>query len=326
VLASEDIDLEVIVLDDHSDDATASIVRQLATTDSRVRLLDGPELPTGWCGKPFACWNLAKEASFDLLLFLDADVRLSPSGLARMVAFQQQSAADLVSGIPFQETRTLAEQLVIPIIQFVLLGFLPIRRMRASHNPAFGAGCGQLFLARRSSYERAGGHAAIRTTLHDGIELPRSFRGVGLTSDLFDATPVARCRMYRGLGELWRGLTKNAIEGLGAPALVVPSTLFLFLGQVSPVALLGLAIWYSPAAAWPAAAATACAYYPRLAGVIRFGQPVAGAILHPIGALILLAIQWHAWLARVLRRPRTWKGRVYGKAVAGPRTGRSDGA
>ena len=220
----------------------------------------------------------AHKASFDVLLFLDADVRLASDGLARYGCLSAPIWRDLVSGIPFQETPTLIEKLVIPIIHFVLLGFLPLRRMRASRNPAYGAGCGQLFLAKRSSYEKAGGHSAIRTTLHDGVELSRSFRAAGLVTDLCDATPVARCRMYKSADELWHGLAKNAIEGLGAPSMIVPSTLLLLGGQVSPLVLLALSIWHSPAAILPAVAATVCVYNPRLAGVVRFGQPIARAL------------------------------------------------
>lgn len=312
-LASEAVELEVVVLDDHSEDATAAIVRQLAECDARVRLLDGPELPDGWCGKQHACWVLAHSASYDLLLFLDADVRLAPEGLARMVAFLQESGADLASGIPFQETGTLLEHLVIPLIHFVLLGFLPLRRMRASWDPVYGAGCGQLFLARRSSYERAGRHAVIRGTLHDGIKLPRAFRAAGLMTDLCDATGVAHCRMYRFGSELWHGLAKNAREGLGAADLIVPSTLLLVIGQVLPVVLVGIAIWLPSAAALPAMAAMACSYYPRLAGVVRFRQPVLAALLHPVGIMIFLAVQWYSLLRHALGRPSSWKGRTYGR-------------
>lgn len=310
-LESSGVDLEVLVLDDQSADATAVIVRQLAERDPRVRLLEGPEVPDGWCGKQHACWVLANNASYDLLLFLDADVRLAPEGLARMVEFLKQSGADLASGIPFQETGTLLERLVIPLIHFVLLGFLPLRRMRASRDPAYGAGCGQLLLARRSSYEKAGAHAVIRGTMHDGIKLPRAFRAAGLMTDLCDATDVAQCRMYRSSAELWRGLAKNATEGLGAADLIVPSTLLLVFGQVLPVVLVGLSIWRSPAAAVPAMAAMVCSYYPRLAAAARFRQPVFSALLHPAGILILLAIQWYSLLRLAWGRPSSWKGRIY---------------
>src|SRR5579885_151863 len=244
-LASVGVELEVVVLDDQSEDQTAAIVRRLAACDDRVRLLPGPDLPDGWCGKQHACWVLAHGASYEWLLFQDADVRLTPEGLSRMVAFLEESGADLASGIPLQETGTALEHLVIPLIHFVLLGLLPMRRMRASRDPSYGAGCGQLFLARRSSYDRAGGHAAIRGTLHDGIKLPRAFRAAGLKTDLCDATQVARCRMFKGGRALWDGLSRNADEGLGTAALIVPLSLLLLFGQVLPIILVGMTMWRS---------------------------------------------------------------------------------
>jgi len=67
------------------------------------------------------------------------------------------------------------------------------------------------------AYHACGGHAKIRSTLHDGVKLPRLFRRAGFQTDLFDATDIARCRMYRTNIETWRGLGKNATEGLAAP-------------------------------------------------------------------------------------------------------------
>lgn len=310
-LASRGIDIEVVVMDDRSDDATAAIVRVIAGRDPRVHLRQGPELPEGWCGKQYACWNLAGEASHDVLLFLDADVRLHPDGVARLVAFLQESGAELISGVPHQETGTLLERLLIPLIHFVLLGFLPVRRMRASRHPAYAAGCGQMFLVRRSGYEKAGGHAAIRATLHDGIGLPRVFRRAGLKTDLCDATDLATCRMYRGSAEVWQGLAKNATEGLGAPRLILSSTLVLLCGQVFPVVLLASAPWMTVAALCLATAATLCVFGPRLAGAVRFHQSILGALLHPLGVLILVTIQWYALLRFLVGRPSAWKGRTY---------------
>jgi hypothetical protein len=312
-LASEGVDLEVVVLDDQSEDRTAQVVRGIAARDPRVRLETAPPLPAGWCGKQHACAVLARHARQPLLLFVDADVRLAPDGLARSVAFLEASGADLASGFPRQETVTFLERLLIPLMHFVLLGFLPMARMRKSRHPAYGAGCGQLFLARRDGYEKAGGHAAIRASLHDGVALPRVFRQAGLATDLFDATDVASCRMYHNAPEVWHGLGKNAVEGLASPGKIIPVTALFALGQVLPPVLLILAILtvLPPAVLAPAAVGTLAVYLPRLAAARRFRQPIDGALLQPLAILVFLAIQWTALGRKLLGRPAGWKGRTY---------------
>jgi hypothetical protein len=312
-LASQGVNLEIIVLDDHSTDATAAIVHELAARDQRLRLVAAPLLPPGWCGKQHACAYLATLASHDLLVFVDADVRLAPQGLARLARFLDASGADLVSGLPGQETCTFAERLVIPLIHFLLLGFLPFRRMRRSRHPAYGSGCGQLFMALREAYAKAGGHSAIRTSLHDGLTLPRAFRAAGLMTDLCDATELATCRMYRNARELWNGLAKNATEGLAAPAMIVPATGFLLGGQVLPFVLLGIGVMglLSPVACGLAGLGVIAAYSPRLQAVRRFGHPWRHTLLHPLGIVVLLAIQWYACVRAMFGHPATWKGRAY---------------
>jgi hypothetical protein len=310
-LASRDVTLEVIVLDDHSRDATARIVAEIARADSRVTLRTAPALPPGWCGKQHACAVLAKLARHPLLVFLDADVRLAPDGLARLAAFLDASRADLVSGVPHQETGGWLERLVIPLIHFVLLGFLPLARMRASTRPALSAGCGQLFMARRDAYESMGGHASIRASLHDGLTLPRAFRAAGLRTDLCDATEVATCRMYRSPRDLWNGLAKNAGEALARPAMIVPATLVLLGGQVLPVALLAMAAWLPREALALTISAVLASYLPRLIAAVKFRQSLTGVLLHPAGVLILVAIQWYALVRDALGHPATWKGRPY---------------
>jgi hypothetical protein len=310
-LASRGVELEVLVLDDHSEDATAVIVESIAVRDPRVRLLSAPPLPEGWCGKQHACAVLAATAKYPLFAFLDADVRLAPDGLSRLAAFLEGSRADLVSGVPLQETGTFLERLVLPLIHFILLSFLPMRPMRRSTHPAYAAGCGQILLAHRDAYEKAGGHASIRNSLHDGLMLPRAFRRAGLRTDLCDATDLATCRMYRGAAELWQGLTKNATEGLAHPPRIVPITLLLLGGQVLPVTLLAMAAWLPLPAVFLAAAGTLLLYSSRMAGMSCFGQSVLGAVLHPVGVLVLLAIQWHGLLRKAFGRPAAWKGRQY---------------
>lgn len=312
-LASRGVEIEVIVLDDHSADRTAAIVREIAARDPRVRLEPAPPLPAGWNGKMHACSVLAGLARHPLLLFVDADVRLAPDGAARAAAFLAASGADLASGVPRQETVSFLERLLIPLIHFVLLGFLPVARMRRSLHPAYGVGCGQFFLARREAYEKAGGHAAIHASIHDGVDLPRAFRRAGLATDLFDATEIASCRMYRDAGEVWRGLGKNATQGLAAPEKIVPATVLLLAGQVMPPVLLALALagLLPMAVSVPAGIGALAAWWPRLAAVRRFRQPLDGALLHPLAIVIFLVLQWTALGAKLLGRPARWKGRAY---------------
>ena len=305
VLSSCGVKLEVIVLDDHSSDGTARIVSEIAARDARVRLEHAPDLPAGWCGKQHACWNLAQHASYPMLVFIDADVRIAPDALTRIATFMASNGADLVSGVPRQITESWLERLLIPLIHFVLLGFLPLDRMRKDPRPAFGAGCGQLFAARRDPYFQAGGHRVIRQSMHDGLTLPRAFRRAGFRTDLFDATSLATCRMYRSGREVWRGLAKNATEGLASPRLIGPMSVLLLSGQVLPWLLV-----LTKPGPWVAWGAALISLVPRLAAAIRFRQPLESALLQPVGIILLLLIQWQALGRKLAGTPSTWRGRV----------------
>lgn len=311
-LASEGVELEVLVLDDGSTDRTAAIVAAHLQDDARLRLLAAPPLPPGWSGKQHACHVLAGHARHPLLVFADADVRLSPDALARIAGLIERKGLDLVSGFPQEVTRTLSEALIVPLIHVLLLGYLPIWLARQNRHPAFGAGCGQLVAVRRDAYQRAGGHAAIRSSRHDGLMLPRAFRRAGYATDLFDATDLARCRMYQGGREVWQGFAKNATEGMATPLALPFWTLLLGGGHLLPFLVLLPAL---ATGAWPAAAlsalAGACVYGTRSALALRFRQSWLGVLLHPLGIALLLALQWSALLAALRGRPAVWRDRAY---------------
>lgn len=309
VLQSKEIDFEIIVLDDHSEDGTRHIVSTLAGNDVRVRLEPGETLPPNWTGKNFACQQLANVARFDFFVFMDADVRITrEDSLRRLVQFLESSNAGLVSGIPLQETSTLAERLIIPLIHFILLGFLPLRRMRQQADPRLAAACGQIIATRRADYVRSGGHAAIRSRIHDAVALARNFRVYGIRTDLFDATNAFGCRMYRGARQVWNGFAKNAHEALASPTLILPATLVLLLGQVMPFIL--LASLRNRALAGLSLFILLVIYLPRFIAVVRFRQSFLSAILHPFAILTLLAVQWSAFFQWLRRQPPLWKGRV----------------
>jgi hypothetical protein len=312
ILASQGVQLELVVLDDASTDSTAQRVSQWSDCDPRVRLVHGKKLPQGWCGKQHACYQLAESARFDTLLFLDADVTVQPDAIARSVAFLNQSKVDLGSGFPRQETPTVAGWLLLPLIHFILLGYLPLSRSRLSSDPSLAAGCGQLFITTRSAYDKSGGHAVIKSSLHDGIMLPRAFRKAGLRTDIFDASDIASCRMYETNRDVLQGITKNATEGIGAPKTIVPFTILLGGGVVAPVLLL-ICILSGISQSWIAMTGAsfglALSYFPRLITCNRFKQSAGSVFFHPLAVIIFLAVQWFALGRRLLGIQTSWKGR-----------------
>ncbi len=312
LLKSDHTDFEILILDDHSEDNTAEIVKAFADRDYRVRLLKSKPLPDGWNGKQHACWQLAQLAKHRWLLFLDADVHVAPDAISRIMAQMLERPVSLLSGFPRQVTGTPSEQLLIPMMHIVLLGYLPIERMRASNDASFSAGCGQLFFANREDYFQCGGHAKIFGSRHDGIKLPKLFRTANLSTDLFDATDIADCRMYRGYQQVTRGLLKNATEGIANKVLLLPFTILLGGAFVAPTILLVLSLVLH----WPIwlsiilGLATLLSFVPRWMAAYRFSQAWIGVCLHPLSVAWFLLLQWRAWIEGLLGRRVAWRGRM----------------
>ncbi|MCQ8279536.1 glycosyltransferase [Acetobacteraceae bacterium KSS8] len=307
VLANRGVEIELIVLDDGSTDRTAAILA--AIDDPRLSVIAGKgSLPPGWSGKQHACARLAERASHELMVFVDADVRLAPDALSRLAGFMQADPSlGLASGVPHQTTIGAGEWLLLPLIHLLLLGYRPIWLDRTRRQPGFAAGCGQLFIARRSLYQAIGGHDSIRASKHDGLTLPRAFRRGGFPTGLLDATDLADCRMYQDWPTLWSGLGKNATEGMATPSALPIWTALLFGGHVLPF-LLCLSRRTCTA---PAAAAVLASLSLRGLLAARFRQDARSVASHPAGVLLLLWRQWTALFAARAGRPTEWRGRTY---------------
>ncbi|MFM1822551.1 MAG: hypothetical protein RI967_817, partial [Planctomycetota bacterium] len=283
VLASTEVDVRAFVYDDESTDGTGEIVARLAAGDARVVVVPRRALPDGWNGKQHAChrmaeYGLAHDPAIGWFLFTDADVRLAPDAVARALGFARRADAALVSTVPHEITGSVGEMLLVPLIHFVLMGYLPFGRMRATRDPAASAACGQFILVSREAYGASGGHAGFRDSMHDGVKFPRAVRRAGFRSDLYDGTESVSCRMYRGFGETWRGFAKNAYEGLGSLGLLVFITIWHVLGHLVPWVVLGVAATTDAArgelraAPFLAAGAIACGLLFRALLARRFRQ------------------------------------------------------
>ena len=205
------------------------------------------------------------------------------------------------------------ERLVIPLIHFVLLGYLPVPAMRRSTNEAYAAGCGQLFLARREAYERAGGHASIRATFHDGLQLPRSFRRAGLEDR------SVRRDAGRDLSHVSQRRGGDSRSGQERPRGHGRQTGDLDLERAAARRLRASARagrdragggLPAPSGGGSPSRPPRSRSRPRLALAMRFRQSIVGALLHPLGVALLVAIQWYSWFLRRAGRGVAWKDRV----------------
>lgn len=311
VLASGHKNFEVLVYDDHSTDRTGEILRQLVSEDSRVRAVPSVELPSGWVGKQHACNRLARAARGQWFLFIDADVRLEPDAIGRSLAFARRARSELVSTFPRQITGTPGEALIVPMMFYLLLGYLPFRSMRRTLSPSASAACGQFILTERRAYFESGGHGAIRASMHDGVKLPRLFRKAGYRTDLFDGTALCRVRMYTGFGQTWRGFAKNAYEGLGSPGLLVFLTLLHLTVHIVPWLLLPILLMTGAkgSALVLVSMVILLQITQRLLLTNRFDHSAVLAFVHPASIALLTVLQWHSYLLH-RRSDRTWKGRT----------------
>ena len=302
--------LEILVLDDHSTDGTAELIQQRAKGDPRIRLINGKPLPAGWVGKPWACHQLSHEAKGDYLLFVDADTRFSDITVAHSINVAEKEKADLVSLWPYQESCTWGEHLVIPFVHLFILFYLP--HWAKGSLRCFGAVNGQFVLFRRKSYEKIKGHESVRNHMVEDIAIARNMRQAGLKVLNLDGTnpghrnALVECRMYTRFSEVWQGFTKNLYPSFDGNFFA-----FFFFQTLQIIFfLLPFALLATPSSRTIVWTEIGIIFALRFSLAKRFRQSYLGALFHPIGQLLVLAISFNSWL-QALRGRLPWKGRIY---------------
>ncbi|MCA9897345.1 MAG: glycosyltransferase [Anaerolineales bacterium] len=294
---------ELILLDDQSDDGTGTTATEAANGDARFRLLAGTPLPPGWLGKNWACHQLSQAATGDYLLFADADVRWAPDALDALLALAQNEQADLLTVWPTQHTETWAERLVVPLMSFAILCYLPILPVHFTTLPAFAAANGQCLLFRRGAYEKVGGHTAVRHNVIEDVALAKAIKSHNLRLRMADGNRLVSCRMYQNWPEVRAGFAKNILAGHGGsvPFLLL-STVFHWLLFLFPW------LWFAATLdAWPLGLGLAGVGLRAGTAVFTHQRPL-DALLMPVSVLLMTRIAWQS-IQWQRRGTAEWKGR-----------------
>ena len=194
---------EVVVVDSHSSDGTAELVRAMAERDPRFRVVSDPPLATGWVGKVWALQHGLSEATSEWVLGIDADTEPQPGMVAAAVHWADALRYDVVSFSPQFAAMTAGEQWLQPSMLLTLvyrfgaagLSDPPPNRVMAN---------GQCFLARREVLLAHGGYQLARQSWADDVTLARSLALRGVRVGFLDGSRLYKVRAYDSAWHMWR--------------------------------------------------------------------------------------------------------------------------
>ena len=325
------VPLEIIVVDDQSDDRTGEILKGLKVEIPSLRTLRVDALPAGWLGKPHALACGAKIASAHWLLFTDADAEHRPGSLAELLERAEEEQVDLLSLSPAQLTPTWWERAIIPLVYVWLAKLYSFDEVNDPMSSVAAAN-GQYLLIRRAVYERVGGHEAVRAEILEDVGLARCVKAAGGRLLFLPGAPWVQTRMYRSFAAMWEGWTKNLYLLYGGNVKLILGTIATtLLVDWMPIVFLFVPVLLRRDFRSQSAVFLVWLYYFILINIfvlqytlyrrrlLALGFPPAlanyywlGAAL--FGALLLNSLRAHRWSRRV-----HWKGRAY--PIKGARAG-----
>jgi hopene-associated glycosyltransferase HpnB len=308
--------LDVVVVDDGSRDATAAAALEAAGGSNRVAVIGGQPLPPGWTGKLWAVHQglgyadkRGPEAQYWLLT--DADIEHDPKNLRRLVMEAQLRDCDLISLMVMLRCGSLWEKLLIPAFVFFFQKLYPFAHVNNPARPE-AAAAGGCMLVRRQALHEAGGIQSIRGSLIDDCALAARIKRqgavwLGLTEE------TRSLRAYDRLSEVWKMVARAAFTQLNhspAALLVTMLGMVVIYGAPPVAAVYGL-VEMNAAAGWLGGVAwliMAVAYRPTLR---LYRLPVWWGLLLPVAALLFTLMTIDSARLHWRGRGGQWKGRSY---------------
>ncbi|MEX0771601.1 MAG: glycosyltransferase [Balneolales bacterium] len=316
-------DFKVYVLDDNSTDATGEILSSLEKKNpEKLLFMQGSPKPADWLGKPWACQQLSKNIQADYIIFADADTWAAPDAISRTVAEFNRKELDCITIWPQQELKTFWEKMLIPVVYYTLVAFLPSVYVRRSPrwlpksfgsrvSPLFAAACGQFIAFRREVYESIGGHGPVKKEVVEDVALARLIKKKGFVMNMYHGLDTVYCRMYENEKALREGFRKNFLAGFGynVPLFLMVGFLHLLLYILPFITLIWAYLQELDLLSGLSAISVSLILLHRLILALWFRWDAIYVLLHPFSVL------WFQFLGFIVLRDyftgntATWKGR-----------------
>ena len=300
--------LEIIGVDDRSQDATGHILDEFARAHGRLRAIHVPTLPAGWLGKPHALYTAYEQSRGEWLLFTDADVRFAPDALRRAMSLVKQRKLDYLTLFADVEMDGFWEKVLMTF--FGMAFYLALDPPRAS-NPRSSAyvGVGAFQLVKRSAYKAVGTHRRLAMEVVDDIKLGKIIKKAGFRCSAGISGESVLVRWHSGLGNLVRGVTKNffASSGFSLPV-VMASTIAVVLMNVAPFVALFTAHGWARVFAF-VAVVIALGFHAGVNAVMRVSPLYA--FTHPVGAVLFCYMLLRSTVVTLWQGGVTWRDTFY---------------
>ncbi|CAB4865403.1 unannotated protein [freshwater metagenome] len=287
-------------IDDSSTDATASIITTMTARDSRFKLISAPELPTGWIGKTWALQQGYFAANGEIVVTIDADVRLEKDALVKSINLLQSSNLNFISPYPKQIAKTFSERLIQPILQWSWMSTVPLVIAERSSRTSLAVANGQFFLAKRESLDLVNGFKSNADKVLDDIELARALIQSGCKGTVVSGSDIATTRMYTSFTELRAGYGKSLWQAFGGKFGTTVAIAFLFFTGIYPFVLF---LNFHPLGLFALEAVIAA----RLISAKASRGSYLDSFLHPFSCALLIYLIFFSWRNR---KSAQWKGRT----------------
>ena len=305
--------VEVIAIDDHSDDNTAEVIGGLAEKDARLKLFFAEPLPDGWLGKPSVLNQARRYARGEYLLFTDADPIFEPNAISSAVYRMKKDDLDLLTLMPGGLFGSFWERTVQPVIFAFIAGLTRFRKVNdPKSDKAMGVGAFLMF--RRSSYDEIGGHERVRDCVVEDIALAKCSKKAGLKLLIADGKEIVSIRMYHSLKEIWLGWRKNVFIALNKSIFRALFYLLIVLGfQCGAYLVFFYNLFLAESWIWTTISTVTSLLVwitgAKLCEELRLHS--SNVITFPLGAIVMAGIILNSMVQSVFLGVTEWRGRVY---------------